>query len=167
MLTFSNSSATKYNKVVRTTKPIHAVAEKSVGLENKQVKSRPKVKPKYSEQDLLLLSKAIYAEAGSDWISDLQQQMVGQVVLNRVQSDLFPDTIYDVLHQKGQYQFIIKKIEIKPNQRAIKNAKLILNGKKVCPENVVYQSEFRQGDGVYKKFKTKYSTTYFCYLNKA
>jgi len=41
MFSFSSNGTTKYNKVVRTTKPIHVVAKKPVGLESKQIKSKP------------------------------------------------------------------------------------------------------------------------------
>jgi len=120
---------------------------------------------KYSNEDLYLLSQIIYSEAGSDWISDEIQLMVGSVVLNRVNSPYFPDNIYDVTHQKGQYQFILQNIEVIPNQRAIDNAKQLLDNQDnlTCPSNVIFQSESIQGDGIYKTYETKYTTLYFCY----
>lgn len=42
--------------------------------------------PQYSESDLMLLAKVIYAEAGSDFLSDEWKMCVGEVVLNRVAS---------------------------------------------------------------------------------
>ena len=120
---------------------------------------------KYSDEDLYLLAQVIYAEAGSDWISDEIQFMVGSVVLNRVNSPYFPDNIYDVIHQKGQYQFILQDIDVVPNQRAIDNAKQLLDNQNdlICPSNILFQSESAMGDGIYKKYETKYATLYFCY----
>ena len=60
-------------------------------------------KPKYTQEDLDLLARVIYAEVGCTWIPDWVQQMVGSVVLNRVASPYYPDTIYDVIYQPGQY----------------------------------------------------------------
>jgi hypothetical protein len=115
---------------------------------------------------LYLLAQLIYSEAGSDWISNEIQLMVGSVVMNRVASDEFPNTIYDVVHQYNQYQFIKFGTKVIPNQRAIDNAKLILDGYRNCPSNIVWQSECRQGDGTYKRFKINNKTIYFCYSNK-
>ena len=52
----------------------------------------------YSDEDLYVLSHIISAEAGN-----CQREMmigVGSVVLNRVASDDFPDTIYEVVFQR-------------------------------------------------------------------
>lgn len=57
----------------------------------------------YTEQELDELACAIYCEAGSDWISDLTRYYVGDVILNRVESEDFPDTIHEVLTQEYAY----------------------------------------------------------------
>lgn len=57
----------------------------------------------YTEQELEYLAIVIYREAGADYICDECRRRVGDIVLNRVESDLYPDTIYDVLMQKQQY----------------------------------------------------------------
>ena len=52
----------------------------------------------YTDEDLYVLSHIISAEAGN-----CQREMmigVGSVVLNRVASDDFPDTIYEVVFQR-------------------------------------------------------------------
>ena len=49
--------------------------------------------PKYTQEDLDLLARIIYAEAGCTWIPNWVQQLVGSVVLNRVASPYYPDTI--------------------------------------------------------------------------
>ena len=123
-----------------------------------------KKKQTYTKDDLYLLSHLIQAEAGSDFISNEHQQLVGQVVLNRVKSDNYPDTLKEVIYQKGQYQSTTNgQFDKATSKRAIKNAKLVLEGKVDCPDNVVYQAEFKQGNGVYKEIETIISTTYFCY----
>lgn len=114
----------------------------------------------YSEFDLEYLTIAIYTEAGGDDCSDETRLMVGNVVLNRVKSNLFPDSISEVLLQKGQYgTFYWTGIEYPSRaaneeyavNRARKCAERLLNGERVLPDNVVYQSEFSYlGSGVYK-----------------
>ncbi len=116
--------------------------------------------PDYTQQDFDLLSRLVYAEAGSDWCSDEMQLMVANVVINRVNDHRFPNSIHDVIYQKGQYSCITNgMLNKEPNQRAIENAKRILDGERVCDESVIWQSEFTQGKGVYKKVQNMY----FCY----
>lgn len=122
-------------------------------------------------RDLDLLAAVIYYEAGSSDCTDRHQQLVAQVVLNRVASSEFPNTVYDVITQTKpsvQYSPYRKIISIAGNkniipQRCYDNALMVLNGKVECPSNIVWQSNFRQGSGVYEVYKTSYSTTYFCY----
>lgn len=60
----------------------------------------------YTEEEYTALANIVQAEAGGeDMIGKI---MVANVVLNRVKSSQFPDTIYDVVYQKsgGQAQFV-------------------------------------------------------------
>ena len=56
------------------------------------------------QAELELLACLVYAEAG---IEDLHgKQLVVDVVLNRVDSDRFPDTITDVIYEKNQFSTV-------------------------------------------------------------
>lgn len=63
----------------------------------------PYESPSIDERDVELLAMVIYQEVGSDAICDECRRRVADVVLNRVESDLFPNTIEGVLTQSGQY----------------------------------------------------------------
>ena len=142
------------------------LTEKQIDNFIKDAQKKEKIKQEKYQKDVDLLSQVIYAEAGSDDIPDKVQFMVANVVLNRVDSNkYFPNTIYDVIHAPNQYQFIRDNIKIVPNQRAINNAKKVLNGYRILPKNVLFQTEHIEGDGIYTTYKTNYSTTYFCYKN--
>lgn len=54
-------------------------------------------------KDLEYLAIVIFCEAGADAQCDETRYMVGDVVLNRVADDRYPDTIEAVLAQKAQY----------------------------------------------------------------
>lgn len=54
-----------------------------------------------SEDDAILLEQIIWAEANNQ--SFKGQKACCEVIFNRVLSDEWPDTIYDVLSQKGQF----------------------------------------------------------------
>ena len=92
------------------------------------------------------------------------------MIMNRVHSDVWPDSVYEVLTQPGQYAVNPKsKIWWKAKEddtiwRECQNiAKRIIEDGVSAPYNVVYQSNFKQGTGVYEVHKTRYSTTYFCF----
>jgi len=120
----------------------------------------------FSFDDLMYLSKIIYAEAGSDWLSDEWKMCVGQVVLNRVASPEFPDTIRDVIFQPGQYYNANSRYfaNLLPDGRCIECAIRLLNGERVLDPDVVYQANFKQGGGTSRAFYDTYlGWTYFCY----
>lgn len=154
------------NSVVFTTE-INTVDFSSIEVaeDNKVVEVSTPVKS-YSDSDLDLLARLIHAEAGCNWMTDELQMSVGNVVLNRVSDDRFPNTIGEVIYQKGQYACIKNgMIDNKPSEQAVNNARRLLEGERVLPENVIWQSEFPQGDTVYKTYPDEIlgNTTYFCY----
>lgn len=51
--------------------------------------------------DLTLLAALIYCEAGAEPYE--AQLAVGAVVMNRLESNRYPNTLYDVIYQKGQF----------------------------------------------------------------
>ena len=113
-----------------------------------------------SEEDIDLLARLLFAEAGSDWISDDTIYYVGSVVLNRVNSDLFPDTLYDVIYQAGQYSCTWSGgIYNEPTERCYRIAEDLLRNGSRLPEGVLFQAEFTQGSGVY----VYQDNLYFCY----
>lgn len=107
-----------------------------------------------------LLARLVYAEAGNK--TDEHQQYVASVVLNRMNSDKFPNSIDEVIYQRNPLQYACIEdgnIDKIPSERAIKNAYYIWDNGSILPENVLYQAEFMQGSGLYKKI----DNTYFCY----
>ena len=119
--------------------------------------------------DLMLLSKIIYAEAGSEWLSDEWKMSVGEVVLNRVASPEFPDTIAEVLAQPGQYYGANSRYfnSLIPSARCAQCAMRLLNGERILEPSVVFQANFRQGGGVQTAYYDKtLGWTYVCYSSK-
>lgn len=131
--------------------------------EKEKVNAEKAKAPSYSEEDLTLLAKLIYAEAGSNWLTDEHQQLVGNVVLNRVKSSKFPNTLEGVIYQSGQYSTAKKLKNITPDARTINNAKILLEGTRVCPDDILYQANFPQGTYTYKVINDSVlGKTYFC-----
>lgn len=119
-----------------------------------------------SFNDLFLLSKIIQAEAGSDWLSDEWKMCVGEVVLNRVSSPEFPNTIQEVLAQPGQYYGEDSKYfnNLLPSERSVRCAVKLLNGDRLMVPSVVFQANFAQGSKIYLKLSDSVlGNTYFCH----
>lgn len=57
--------------------------------------------PPYTKDELRLMSAIIFCEAGAESYNG--KVAVGIVVMNRVQSKLFPGTVSQVVYQKGQF----------------------------------------------------------------
>lgn len=120
------------------------------------------------ENNLYWLSHIIYAESGSSYCTDELQLLVGSVVLNRVNNSNYPDSIYNVIHDPGQYQPTWNgAINKEPDERAINNAKYLLDNGPIEP-NIIFQAEFSQGSNTYKIIDicingNKVSEMYFCY----
>lgn len=115
----------------------------------------------YTDSELDLLAHLIYSENGTE--GELCMMYTGSVVLNRMKHEYFPDTMYDVIYQKGQYAVTwgAKAINKTPSDEAYEIAERLLKYGSVLPDNVVFQAEFSQGDGLYAQIgKTK-----FCYID--
>lgn len=74
-----------------------------------------------------LLAHLIYGEARGE--SYVGQVAVGAVIMNRVKSSLFPNTISGVIYQRGAFDAVSDgQINMTPNSTAIKAAQDAING---------------------------------------
>jgi N-acetylmuramoyl-L-alanine amidase len=97
-------------------------------LENDQKNAGTTTAPSnYTSSDLYLLAKCIYAEARGE--SYTGQVAVGAVILNRVASSAFPNTIAGVIYQSGAFTAVSDgQINLEPNATAINAASDAMNG---------------------------------------
>jgi len=116
----------------------------------------------YDELDLL--SRLIQGEAGSDGISQEWRMDVGEVVMHRVASPEFPNTIHDVIFQAGQYYPAICGAinTLIPRRECVEAALAVLEGRDDMPGSVVFQANFSQGSVYRTYYLYPYGTTYFC-----
>lgn len=91
-----------------------------------------------SFNEWLLLARLIDAEAGNQ--SYVTKLMVGSVIMNRVADEDFPDNIYDVVFQEGQFdKVVVEKLMIDrdPSEESMKAAEEILSLGSVLPCRVL------------------------------
>lgn len=93
----------------------------------------------YDEEDVYWLSKIIHAEAQGEPFKG--KLAVGNVILNRVESDEFPDTVYDVIFDDDHgVQFtptVNGAIDQEPGEESVIAAKLCLDDA-VLSETILY-----------------------------
>ncbi len=82
----------------------------------------------YNQDDLFWLSRVMYAEAGNQGLKG--QMAVGNVVMNRVENSIFPNSIHGVLAQKNQFSTYKggALANRTPTESCIIAAKLVLDG---------------------------------------
>ncbi|MBQ9729861.1 MAG: spore cortex-lytic enzyme [Clostridia bacterium] len=81
----------------------------------------------FSSSDVYLLARTIYAEGRGEPYTG--QVAIGAVVLNRVRSDEFPNTIAGVVYQKHAFTAVTDgQINLTPDDKAMRAAKDAING---------------------------------------
>jgi N-acetylmuramoyl-L-alanine amidase len=81
----------------------------------------------YSSSDVYLLARTIYAEGRGEPYTG--QVAIGAVVLNRIRSNQFPNTLSGVVYQKHAFTAVSDgQINLTPNDTAMKAAKDAING---------------------------------------
>ena len=95
-----------------------------MGITNTSTSSTSSVS---NTNDLTLLARAVYAEARGEVYTG--QVAVAAVILNRVKSSSFPNTISGVIYQPGAFTCVSDgQINLTPNETAKKAAQDALNG---------------------------------------
>lgn len=92
---------------------IKAISRRNeIMVDETKTKTTPMLKPettsKYSKNDKILLKAIAQLEAGNQGLDGIRR--VVDVILNRVDSSKFPNSIYDVLYSPGQFS-TVKKLD--------------------------------------------------------
>lgn len=102
----------------------------------------------HRKEEVGLIAEVIFWE---NWFTDsehLAAYYSGAVVMNRVKSPLWPDTVKGVVYQKGQYSttkyFYTKEL---PQEVYDMAWDIYRNGTPDVPYDVVFQATFKQGRG--------------------
>jgi N-acetylmuramoyl-L-alanine amidase len=103
------------------------VGEKTAAAMGLNLKSEVSSAAKPASGDVYLLAQCIYSESRGEPYKG--QVAVGAVVLNRVKSSSFPNSISGVIFQRGAFSAVDDgQINLTPNDSALKAAKDAMNG---------------------------------------
>ena len=120
-----------------------------------------------AEQERLdIIAKVIDHEAPPAWCEWEHSVAVGVVVLNRVASPLFPNTVKEVVAAPGQYLRSYTYGFDGTSRIAYEAAKAALDGEHDVPSDCFWQDNHVQGKAIWKAFTVDTgwyrSTTYIC-----
>lgn len=135
---------------------------RAIAKQHKEVHARMIADWERRNEEVKLLAEVIYWE---NWFTDAEKRaayLTGAVVLNRVKDKWFPNSIKEVLYQKGQYSttkfFYTKEL---PSEVYDLARKIYYDGTADVPVGVLFQATFKQG-----KIYEIVNGEYFCYGGK-
>ena len=119
---------------------------------------------KLNNSEIDLLTKIVYHEARGE--SNKGQQAVVEVVFNRMKHKKYPNTLYEVVSQQGQfesYKLINLEVDNEQYKKCKKNVKKVLKGKtNILTKGYLYFSVGGHGnhDGMIKIGNHQFCETY-------
>ncbi len=105
----------------------------------------PNIQLTYDE--ITLLARLVWAEARGE--SEEGQQAVAEVVLNRIASDDFANTLHDVIYAEGQFRSAGLLDEAEPYQAQYDAIDHAIYGPYILPEDVVHFATFQTNGNVW------------------
>lgn len=121
--------------------------------------AKPEPEPRYEEitaEERELLARVVYAESNTETLEG--QIAVAQVVLNRVCSESFPDTVSEVVFQDGQFSTAPILGSVVPNETNYEAVDAAFETE-VVPYEVLYFSRGAENDRVWGQI----GAHVFCY----
>ena len=100
-----------------------------------------------SDEEVDLLARIIWLEARGECFEG--QQAVAEVVFNRMLSDAFPDSLHDVIYEKGQFSTANRVKEATPGETQYRAIYEALTGTNVLPVEVVFFATTPENDNVW------------------
>lgn len=108
-----------------------------------------------------LMCRIVTLESGT--CGTLERCYVANVLENRIKSSIYPNTLYDVVHDPVQYEPVMKGMINRPASESVKkDMEEYLRGRieTGMPDYVLYQALFPQGKGTWKHMPSGH---YFCF----
>lgn len=146
--------------------PVKVKADESISYQAQEEKLKAAFYQYYTEDDVDLLARLMYAEVGvflqtlSEEDAKEAHMLTGSVVLNRWKNPYFEwNNLEAVIYAEGQYQCARNGgINNTPPEEVYDWARELLQSGPIGPDNMIFQSQFKQGTSTY----TKIGNTYFC-----
>lgn len=98
----------------------------------------------YSEEEITYFAKVVCAEGGygDSLVKQEEKKAIATVIMNRLESPLFPDTILEVLNERNPVQFSVTANglvhSVTPSKEDYNIVKNALIGEKTVPKEVLF-----------------------------
>lgn len=102
-----------------------------------------------SDEDMALFAKVVWAEARGE--SEEGQQAVAEVIMNRLNSENFGDTVRDIVYDDGQFRTVDILKDAEPYQAQYEAIERAIYGPYILPENVMHFATFQTNANVWGK----------------
>lgn len=158
----------KTQTTTKTTVTTEAVTASPVGTETQKSEPQTETEPVYhddgdyaveiTEREYIILCNVVGHEYGAAWVPTEEKALIVECIMNRVNSPLFPDTIYDVLMQPGQFTGIEYLIEMETMSEyyVTQSVRDAVDLYLTHPEQFQHGYLFFSGDGYQSYFRTSY-----------
>lgn len=117
----------------------------------------PQIQPQalINKKEVELLARLIYSEAGIE--SAACKYAVANVVMNRLEHPNYPNDLFNVIHQKGQFSVIADNsfYDKEPSKLSYQIARDVLNNNvRVIPKNILFfKAEYSKANWGTESFK--------------
>lgn len=110
-----------------------------------------------TDEERNLIAKLICMEAASEPFEG--QQAVAEVILNRLASGKFQNSIHNIIYAEGQFPSVDYLYKAKPDYSQYKAIEQAQYGPYILPEDVVFYAKFKVNDNYWGQI----GNHYFCY----
>ena len=110
-----------------------------------------------SEEDMRLFAKLLWLETRGETYDG--QRAVAEVILNRLVSPNFPNTIRGIIYAEGQFPCTEDIPDATPSQTQYEAIERALKGPYILPKEVVFYAKYKEN----KNFWGQIGAHYFCY----
>ena len=110
-----------------------------------------------TDREYIMLCNVVGHEYGADWVPTAEKALIAECIMNRVNSPLFPNTVYDVLMQPGQFAGIEHLILMETMSKYVtQDVRDAVDLYLTHPEQFQHGYLFFSGDGYRSYFRTTY-----------
>lgn len=128
-------------------------------FEPKPIRGEPRYGIELTWEEIQLIAKVVWVEARGE--CEEGQQAVAEVILNRLVSDRFPDTVNNVVYAENQFRSAKFLKDAEPYQMQYEMVENALYGPYVLPEDVFYFATTPKTEKVWGKI----GGHIFCYAD--
>lgn len=110
-----------------------------------------------TDAEYIMLCNVVGHEYGANWVSEYDKALVVEVIMNRVNSPLFPNTIYSVLTQRNQFSGLSYYINLGTfSYQVTDSVKAAVDLYLSDPSQFNHGYLYFSGDGYRNYFRTSY-----------